>query len=233
MGWFEIAGKNCLEFGIVISGGGTYSIPERQTKKIAVPGRNGDLLEDGGRWENTLLRLPATVAKNWTLNEGDIRSWLGACMRGYHRLVTSYHPNEYRMARFLGPLEVDTGFLCRRASFDISFDCKPQRYLVAGEVPISMTSAGVLLNPTAFESRPLIRVTCTGDGALVVAGTSYGLSSIGGSVTIDSELMDAWEGSVSANHKVSGYPVLPAGDCAISWSGGVSAVEITPRWWTI
>lgn len=233
MGYFILNGENSLSHGVVISSGGVFNTPERDVETLAVPGRSGDLVVDNKRWKNVSLALPATVAYDWLEREPDIRQWLASCSMGYTRLVTSYHPDEYRMARFVGPLEPDVGFLCRSARFTVTCDCKPQRWLTSGEASIHMAEPGTLLNPTAFPARPLLTVACTGDGVLTVAGRSYALQDITGSVTIDSERMEAYNGPVPLNHKVEDYPVLPGGDCPISWSGGISAVTIIPRWWTL
>ena len=29
------------------------------------------------------------------------------------------------------------------------------------------------------------------------------------------------------------FPELPAGKTQIAWTGGITAVEVTPRWWTL
>ncbi len=62
------------------------------------------------------------------------------------------------------------------------------------------------------------------------------LSRINEYVTLDSELQDAFKGSENKNADVTlpdGYPKLPPGATSITFSGGITSVEITPRWWTL
>ena len=67
----------------------------------------------------------------------------------------------------------------------------------------------------------------TGDGILKVNGENITLTSINTSITLDSELMEA-----SVNSKMSGnFPTLKPGNNSIDWSGGITKVDITPRWW--
>ena len=57
------------------------------------------------------------------------------------------------------------------------------------------------------------------------------LEGITGSITLDSELQEAYSGTTSMNSAMSGeFPILKPGVNAISWSGEVSKVEIQPRW---
>lgn len=50
---------------------------------------------------------------------------------GYHTLVDQYHPDEVRYAEFRGPFnpEAHTGTGNDSGSFDLEFNCKPQRFL--------------------------------------------------------------------------------------------------------
>ena len=57
------------------------------------------------------------------------------------------------------------------------------------------------------------------------------LADVSGSVTLNSELMEAYSGTTSLNANVSGeYPTLIPGMNAISWSGDVTNVVIQPNW---
>ena len=52
MNAFQFNGRSSSEFGVYISGGGTYNAPERDVEFMAMPGRSGDLLIDNGRFKN-------------------------------------------------------------------------------------------------------------------------------------------------------------------------------------
>ena len=54
-------------------------------------------------------------------------------------------------------LEVDPAML-KAGEFDIVFDCKPQRYLMGGETAIDVSDGDTLLNPTLFESSPMLEI---------------------------------------------------------------------------
>ena len=51
--YFTFDGKTSTDFGMYISGSGTYNAPERDVTTYNIPGRNGDLIVDNGRFLNT------------------------------------------------------------------------------------------------------------------------------------------------------------------------------------
>jgi len=135
-------GINTADYGIIISGGGTYATPERDITSISVPGRNGDLHIDNGRFKNIQITYQAGIAKGFeTRFLPFIRAMKAAPL--YSRLVDSYHPDEYRMATFVPELVPDVGTILRSGHFELVFDCKPQRFLAAGEIPIEFDDSAL------------------------------------------------------------------------------------------
>ena len=68
----------------------------------------------------------------------------------------------------------------------------------------------------------------------MIGMTIVELSDIAGSITLDTPLMEAYNGVTSMNHCVSGdFPTLLPGANAVSWSGNVSRVVIQPNWRTL
>lgn len=47
--------------------------------------------------------------------------------------------------------------------FDVTFDCKPQRWLTSGETAVAVTSGGTITNPTLFDAEPLLAVEGYGE----------------------------------------------------------------------
>ena len=50
---------NSADYGIYITGESVYDAPERAVEMVKVPGRNGALALDQGRWENIEVSYPA------------------------------------------------------------------------------------------------------------------------------------------------------------------------------
>lgn len=211
--------------------------PARKITRVSVPGRSGDLLFDEGVFENypqpydvylsaekPRLPRPARAFAAWLLAPG-----------GYQRLEDSYEPDVYRMAAYTGPMDLEN-ILNRFGRATIEFDCKPQRFLKSGERLVQLAqSGGVLHNPHAFAALPKITVYGTGPGLLQVGGTTVQIKSLDGWVTLDSDLQDACKGTQNKNSTINApeFPALQPGDNAVNWTGGITRVEIVPRWWTL
>lgn len=147
------AEKDLRDFGVVCSGSHTFNGAEREYTSVAIPGRNGDLLLHGTRLKNIEVSYECSIVPYF---EGadfgkQMQSLRGFLMTlvGYHRLTDGYHPDEYRTAYYVGPLEADVGALNRWGTFTLIFSCKPQRYLLSGAegVTIKAGSSVTLTNP--------------------------------------------------------------------------------------
>lgn len=225
---FIYGGKSSAEFGIYCSGAETYSAPIRRYSKIEIPGKDGDVLEDGNTFANAPLTYKCIII-------GDLDNYerFKAFMmsnKGYKRLEDTFHPDEYRMAvlsESISPVikgDYDT------ASFSISFSALPQRFLKSGETFISLSSGNnILINNTYNISKPTIRMY--GSGSLVIGNKSFAISNVDGYVDIDCEEMDVYKGSINMNRYFTGdFPELNPGENIIVNS---VAIDIKPRWYTI
>lgn len=138
-------GINSADFGIYIGGEGVFNAPKRAVEMVTVPGRNGDIAIDQGHYENIEVTYSAfnyeedlaTFAKNLS----DFRNAI-ASQVGYQRLTDTFHPDEYRMAIYTAGLEIDPIKYNTASEFDLKFDCKPQRWLTSGEIPVTIGEWG-------------------------------------------------------------------------------------------
>jgi len=181
------------DYGIFLKKAAVFNTPERRVEKLAIPGRNGDLLIDDGTFENIEVEYSAVLgcdsAEEFASTLGEFRSALAS--RGtYKKLTDSYNPDEYRLATLIEKFEVDPRAYYMAGEFKMVFDCKPQRFLVSGEEPQMFTESGTIFNPTQFEALPLIAVT--GNGRINIAGHVVTVSDTTETIYIDSELMEVY-----------------------------------------
>lgn len=232
--YFILDGVDSRDFGIYISGQGTFSAPRREYNMLPIAGRNGDLVGNEKRFENVELTYPAFIYTNFKQNIRDFRNFLLSLV-GYHTLTDSYHSDEFRMALYEGAFEPNVEPKNDAGSFDIVFNCKPQRFLNSGTEVTTLLASGSITNPTMFDSQPLLRVY--GDGQLGIGSQTITISLSGTYTDIDCEMMDCFEGVYNRNNRVvfSDYkfPVFKSGVTNISLGTGISKVEITPRWWRL
>lgn len=167
----EFDGEMSGDYGLYISGEGAYNAPERDVEMVTIPGRNGALALDHGRFENIEVTYPAGVfgtdEADFADKVGAIRAWL-CSKKGYVRLTDEYNPDEFRLAIYKSGLEVSPAKLTA-GEFDLVFQCMPQRFLKSGENAVTIESSGdSISNPTLFNARPLLMVT--GYGGLTING---------------------------------------------------------------
>ena len=142
--------------GVLISGEGTFDSPERVYEMVEVPGRNGAVAIDQGRFSNIEVTYPAAI---WADTQAAFRSKLAAFRSamasriGYKRLEDTYHPDEYRLGIFRGAVEVEPDGYNTAGAFELIFDCKPQRFLKSGEEQVDVSTAArrtLTGNPVSF-----------------------------------------------------------------------------------
>ena len=150
-------GIDAKDHGILISGEGTFDAPARVYEMVEVPGRNGAVAIDQGRYENIEISYPAGVwgedPQTFREKLAAYRSELGARI-GYKRLEDTYHPDEFRMGIFSDAIEVEPSGYNTAGKFEVVFNCKPQRFLKSGEAQINLSGAArhnVNGNPISFE----------------------------------------------------------------------------------
>lgn len=238
MGVITFNGLSSKDFGIEVELFPTYQTPRKIYDVIHIPGRNGDLHIDTGAYENVNRTYEIAIGSydgDYTEMANKVSEWLHSAS-GYSRLEDSYEPGYYRLAVYEEEMELSNIYNHGGRTY-INFNCKPQRFLKLGDRPIKFTAAGNLRNPTRFESLPIITIKGTGSGVLRVDDYTITISSIDSYLTIDSELQDAYKGAVNKNSSISslsnGFPILKPGLTEISYSGGITEVEVIPKWWTL
>lgn len=212
-----------------------FRAPAHQYTSLTVPGRSGSLLIDNKRFENTIRQYGIISVDHGRQNLGDFKQAL-ASRNGYARLQDSIDSTHYYMAAYMEDYSPEFHWRTNTGKVVITFNCKPQRYLLTGESPVNLTSSGSITNPKKFASKPLLRVY--GNGVLGVGSTNITIAdNTNEYVDIDCEMGRAFYGATALDSKITlntiDYPELMPGDNGISLGTGITRVVITPRWWEI
>lgn len=237
--YFRFGECSTLDFDIHIEKLPTIMGPTRKRTTVPVAGRNGDLHYDEDAFSNYSQTYECYFHGKFPTAEQThaIREWLTAS-GGYLRLEDTYDPSHFRMASFVGPLDVDNYFN-KYGRCKINFDCAPQSFLKSGESPVLMEQIGVIHNPTGKVSLPLIKVICYGSGGLTIGNKHVEIKSMGGAFYLDCETENAYSfangAMVNQNKYIHAvyFPRLSPGANEVTWYGGVVNIEIIPRWWEI
>lgn len=263
MGLIIFNNKRSDDYGIRVWSPPDYELPEKDLDVYHVPGRSGDLIIDHGSYKNVdrpYTITAAGVSATTGIPTGTpfltlarrVAEWL-QYSTGYAVLEDSYEPDMYRMARYAGTNPI-TNLVDQAAMIQVTFNCKPQRFLKSGEDQINITSSNYTLN-NAYKTIALPIITVKGSGTVYLKvrpssasssddGYRIELSNLNSSgITIKSIDQECYTESTSKNANVSlgayGFPKLYPGNNIITFGsagsdgGSVSRVEVLPKWWII
>lgn len=204
-------------------------------ESVTIPGRNGVLHQWDGTYKNRTITADCYLLSGSIYYDiTKINSHL-LTSQAYRKLIISGDERHFFMARPTGGISEDV----RRdiiTPFTLTFDAKPQRYLVSGEREVSVTNSSIY-NPTAFDSSPIIKITASGVGPkLTINGNVILFASFTGEIIIDAETGNAVQDGVNVNGRVfyefdEDLKLVP-GENIISVNSGAS-VNIIPRWWEL
>lgn len=239
MNYFEYKGIRSSDMGLRIESKNVFSGPEYEVDFLSIPGRDGDLIAGSSRFPNVQVTysvfIPAKTISELSQKITAVKAWLYSGLNSYHTLSDTYDTAFFRHAVFAGKLDIEDE-LNRIGIFTISFSCKPFRYDAAGTESITLATGGVLLNPYPFTSKPILRIEGSGKGTLTIqsegSNATWNFTSIDGYVEADSEQMNFYKDAEPKNDTVfgDGFPLLYPGENTVSFSGGITAVTVIPRW---
>ena len=205
--YLSFAGKSSKDFLLYLSGPSVYDSPAADVESTSVPGRNGDIISENAR----------------------------AGRRRYQNVDIKYEAFFFNgLAVCTEAMEFDVTAQ-KAAKMDLVFNCKPQRWSVEGQRTVRLESRSNLMNPFAFPAQPVFKVYGDSGGVLYVGDESITIHSIKDYVLLNCETHNAYNAGGFCNETIlsDDFPELPAGKTQIAWTGGITAVEVTPRWWTL
>lgn len=237
---FQFGNHNSMDFCMAVEKYPTISSGSRKRTAISVAGRSGDLHYVEDAFTNFQQSYECYFSGQYPSPQiaHEIKAWLfgdGA----YHRLTDSYDTKHFRLASFAGPLDVKN-HLNKYGRCTVVFDCDPRAFLWAGEDVVTFTQEGQIYNPTGYSAKPKIIVRGTSGGNVAVNGTTVEVKTLSDFVILDCEIQDAYRqaGNGGAENKngtiyAPEFPVLKPGANGISFTGGITQIEIIPRWWEL
>ncbi len=226
--WFDWKGVRCTTKGIHVTRQPDVFRASERLQHTAVPGRSGTLTVREGEDVYDDFILPVECAVN-SLESLDV---LTAYLRGTGSLVLAALDGYHYVASVVNQIEFAQVMRGRDdRTFTVTFRCAPYRYK-DNVTDIAITQSGSFVeNPGNIASEPIIKVTGSGDITLLIGTQAVTLTGLDGSVTIDTPLKEAYDGDESMNGIMDGdFPTLAPGRSAISWTGSVTGVTITPNW---
>ena len=195
----------------------------RDMTKIVIPGRDGFLTQDFETYQGTIKSVECTILDITLVDQ--VIAWLD----GSGEVIFSNQDDRKYQASIINQIPFSR-IIRKWYKFILIFDCQPFAKMLENQTVI-LTESGILHNSGAHKSKPVITVYGAGTIDLTINSTVVHLTNVVDYVTIDSDLMDAYNGTLLKNNDMLGeFPELGIGENVISWTGSVEKVEITPNW---
>jgi phage-related protein len=104
-----------------------------------------------------------------------------------------------------------------------------------GEIPLYIEGATTVMNKYGHTALTIIKVYGSGTGSLWVGGTRVDFTEIDDMTILDCDLQNAYNGRGNRNLYIDApeFPSLKDGENAVSFSGGITRIQIIPRWWEL
>ena len=243
MNYFIYNGISSKDMCVRISSKDVYSAPKYDLKFQSIPGRDGDLISPNGRFPNTTVSytcfIPAKSIQELSDKVTAVKCWLYTEPDRYHTLSDSYDTSFFRKAVFNNKLDISDE-VSKIGVFTVNFTCHPMRFSHTGQVKTTFTASPfTLTNPYPFAAKPYLKINGRGTGTLTIQSASsnkvWEFSTLNGYTECDSELMNFYHDTEPKNDIVSGegFPVFAPGTNTIAFDGGITSIEVIPRWKSI
>lgn len=215
--------------GLIVATLPPISRPPQRVETIEIDGRDGDITIKQGykAYDKRIgIYLDDLVALDTVMNG----------IKGEGNLIISSEPDKYYKAKVIDGIDFERFATLRNG--DIIFHVQPYKYDV-NEANITASSTQLadksltLANIGNEKAKPLLHLTGSGTVTVSLNGSSvfsYTFPNGETEVYIDSEEQDAYLDTILKNRNMNGaFVELPPGASTITWTGTLTALEITPR----
>lgn len=228
------------DYHVYITDMRVFGTPEKDITFQIVPGRNGDIAFDNKCMNNIDVVYSCLIPTEF---REYYPSFVNALHRysGYQKFVDTAEGDVFRMAVLRGGIDPTVIRRGNGGTFDVRFTCKPQKFLDRGTHAHALTENPVTLyNSDGGIALPLITVYGTGPGKFSINDITVDILALTDQITLDCDLMTAYRqvGDAAAENKNADiyapeFPMLGHGKNMITWDGGITHVDIIPRWWRV
>ena len=231
---FTYKGISSKEMHLRVLNDVLFASPTRDVNMIQVPGRDGDLVMDNGRYNSVIRSIPCRLEAPSHTNVEDlinqINNWLVSDAK-FHEFEWENDADFKYLARVEGDV-ISQRVLSRFGKTTVDFRLHPIKYLKSMLTPRQIATGTSIFNQFNVEAKPLIRLVGSGNITINIGGRSLTLERIGSGCIIDSETQTITDlqGRVTLFESMcSSFPVLKPGNNQITFDRNDIGVYVTPR----
>lgn len=220
----EFKSKTNKQFGLVVTRLTRRKRAEEHIEQYTVEGRSGRIVDRLGTFDS--YEREVEFANFEPDERRDINKWLS----GKGILRTSEDPGGFFFADIIDAMEREP-LGCNRNILTAKMLVEPFFYLDTGEHIIETDKTLHLYNIGSIYAAPIIKVFGNGSGQISINDKIVYLRNISEHITIDGRLQIVHKDKLPQGKNMIGdYPIFEEGENIITFSGGITKLEITPYW---
>lgn len=231
---FTFNGKKNTEFGLRVAEGKKITTSSPDIERVAVAGRDGELLISNNRLNSAELSFPVNFVKEKGLIATEvykISEWLNVA--GYKDLMISYDPDFIYRAAYFETFSIEET-MRQFGKTTINFVCYPVKFYKQGRTKQTLMNGATVNGIGNVNAKPIITLRGSGDCTLTINGRKTKLLGVQNSIVLDMQANQVYSGNLPAWNKVVRspefqMPYLDYGRNLISWDGSFTA-EMIPNW---
>jgi len=211
-----------------------FTSPMRDIELINVPGRDGELIMDNGRYHSVVRSIPCRIeARRDNIEQlmNRIHNWLGTDHK-YHDFLWHNDLDFVYKAKIEGQIESQR-VLSRLSLIDINLRIHPIKYLRSSLREREIKNGSVIVNTQALEAKPMIRIVGSGNITLQIGDQRVILENLPEGCIIDSETQTitnlAQTTTLFSHMRSYPFPKLISGNNKLTWNANHMQVFIAPR----
>lgn len=232
---FKYRGIKSSDFYLEIKSDMIYTSPSADIELLPIPGKDGEVAISKDRLNGTSLPFQCSIRlpEGKTIEEvsNEISNWLKIDPE-WSELTYTADPDFIYTALFYEEYNIER-MLSWYGKVVLPFRIKPYKYYKEGLEELPLSNGQTINNIGTRPSKPLIKITGSGNIQLTINDYVVNLQSVQDGVLLDSlaESIHSLDGESPQWDKLYTYPFpkLKLGDNTISWTGADS-VSIIPRW---
>lgn len=227
-----------------------FFIINNSYEEVAIPGRGCPFIRDSESKERVEVEIYCVLDSDNLFKDCiNIKTWLAQDTKD-KEIYISNMPGYYLKGFLSNKLNIEE-VMRQTGQITLKFNCQPFLYMESGNLYIplecedtiteeTILSGEAITNPGLI-SKPLIKITCTGDVQFTIGDCTVKLKDTNGTYYIDSEIMEMYMYSANSNISLqnskmySDFPILNTGDNIYTYTenkelGRITSLQIMPRW---
>lgn len=231
--WFSLDRVNSEDVGIHVKTYPDRVVPKRRGVKADVPGGQPAHMWDGA-WGYGEMMLTVEIYVDGDAAPEVVAAFLQPEER---EIIFGDDPGYVLHGRLEDQVDLEKVMRARKPrTATLNFYCSPFKHLAWPGEAEEITAVTVLEHPGSARSWPTIKVWGEGEGSILIRGTEEfavkGLVS-GEALVIDSGAMVCTNGDGTQDRSgdtEGDYPYFDPGESSVSFTGGITKLEIAPNW---